>query len=139
VVLVAAKLAITSDLSIQIVFSPHDDSLYVKRALELLHGDGFGHFDLWTPVNYPGISLGLATIRLLGVPFLLTVNVLHVADGIYVAVGFLRCGLRRLAVFAALALYRFNPVTFGYEWIRMTREPLDTEREHLKRTLNGFL
>ena len=124
--LIAARLIVTSDLSVQIIFSPHDDSLYVTRAFELIEGNGFGPYDSRVLVKYPGISLWLAIVRILGIPFLVSVNVLYIASGIYVMTGLLRCGLGRMTAWLAFALFLFNPITFGYEWIRVLREPLDT-------------
>jgi len=124
--LIAARLIVTSDLSVQIIFSPHDDSLYVTRAFELIQGNGFGGYDSRILVKYPGISAWLAMVRMLGIPFLLSVNLLYIAAGLYVMTGLLRCGFGRLTALAAFTLYLFNPATFGYEWVRVLREPLDT-------------
>ncbi len=123
---VALKLVLISDLSVQIKFLPHDDSLYVGRAYYLLLGQGYGPYDPRILEKYPGISLWLAAMRLLGIPFLLSVNVLYILSGLYVLTGLLKCGVRRSLAFAAFMLFLFNPITMGYEWVRVIREPLDT-------------
>ena len=125
-ILVLVKLLLTSDLSLQIKFAPHDDSLYVERAWRLLSGDAFGPYDSRILGKYPGISLWLAAARYLGVPFLFSINALYIAAGIYFAMALLRAGCSRSMTLLAFALYLLNPVTLGSEWLRVIREPLDT-------------
>jgi len=123
---IAAKLALVSDLSVQIIFSPHDDSLYVMRALNLLNGAGFGAYDGRLLIKLPGISLCLAGLRILGLPYMFTLNLLYIAAGLYFLSGLARCGFGRAGMLLAMTLYLFNPVTFIYEWTRIFREPLST-------------
>lgn len=120
------KLFLVSDLPVQILHAPHDDALYVERGLRLLTGEGFGAYDNRTLVKYPGISLWLAGVRELGIPFLISINALYIGAGAYLLAALLRCGVNRWIGLAAFALYLFNPITFGFEWIRVMREPLDT-------------
>src|SRR5579859_1031881 len=120
------KLALVSDLPVQIIFSPHDDSLYVTRAFNLLNGAGFGAYDGRLLIKLPGISLWLTGLRVLGFPYMLTINLLYVAAGLYFLFGLARCGLGKPGLLFAMTLYLFNPVTFTYEWTRIFREPLST-------------
>lgn len=124
--LIGLRLVLASDLSVQLSYEPHDDSLYVERALHLLAGNAFGPYDSYILVKYPGLSLWLAGMRRLGVPFLVSINGLYVAAGLYLLYAFLRAGLSRWLVLVAFALYLLNPITFSYEWIRVIREPLAT-------------
>lgn len=124
--LIGIKLVLGSDLSVQMNISPHDDSMYVERAYHLLHGEAFGPYNSRILVKYPGISLWLAGTRSLGIPFLLSVNALYVAAGLYLAMAFRRCGIASWIALTSLALHLLNPITYGYEWIRVIREPLDT-------------
>jgi hypothetical protein len=124
--LIALKLALVSGISIEAVYGPHDDSLYVERALRFLNGEAFGPYDASTLVKYPGISLWLAAMRRLGVPFLLSVNAVYVAGGAYVIAGLVRAGVGRWIALLTFALWLFNPITLGYEWPRVIREPLGT-------------
>ena len=81
-VLVLVKLALTSDLPLQIILTPTDDSMYVERAFHLLSGEAFGPYDSTILVKYPGISLWLAAVRTLGIPFLLSVDAVYLpCDG----------------------------------------------------------
>ena len=125
-VLVLVKLALTSDLPLQIILTPTDDSMYVERAFHLLSGEAFGPYDSTILVKYPGISLWLAAVRTLGIPFLLSVDAVYLGAGIYLATGLLSCGANRWLVLLSFALYVFNPITLGTEWIRVMREPLAT-------------
>jgi hypothetical protein len=124
--LVLAKLALVADLSVEILFSPHDDSLYVERAFYLLRGEAFGPYDSRTLVKYPNISFWLAAVRGVGIPYLLSVQMLYVVAGLYFVGGLLRAGTARWLVLLALALYLFNPMTLGTWWTRVLREPLST-------------
>lgn len=124
--LVAVKLVLVSDLSVQINFAPADDSLYVLRAFHLLSGSGYGDYDSNLLTKYPGISLWIAGVRGLGVPFLVSVNAVYIGAGLYLLSALRRGGASRWVLVASFALYLFNPITLGYEWLRVFREPLST-------------
>ena len=124
--LVVAKFVVVSDLSVQINYAPADDSLYVLRAYHLLNGQGFGAYDSNILVKYPGLSFWLAGMRLLGIPFLLSVQAVYVGAGLYLLEALRRGGASRIVLVVSFALYLFNPITLGYEWIRVIREPLST-------------
>lgn len=126
VVLVAARLALSADLSVHVVYSPHDDSLYVERAYHLLRGEAFGPYDSRVLAKYPGLSLWLAGTGVLGIPYVLSIDMLYIAAGLYMATALRSAGSGRWVALAALGLYVFNPITFGNEWIRVIREPLAT-------------
>lgn len=123
---VATKMVLVSDFSLQAVFSPHDDSLYISRAFNLLSGAAFGSYDSRTLVKFPGFSFWLAGVRTLGIPYLFSVNLLYIGAGAYFLLALLRCGFPRWLLAVSFLIYAFNPLTMGYEWIRATREPLST-------------
>lgn len=124
--LLFVRLWLGSGLSVQITFAPHDDSLYVERALHLLSGEGFGPYDSRMLVKYPGLSIWLAGLAALGIPYLPSLNVVYLASGFYLVTAFLRLGANRWVMLAAFFLYAMNPLTFGHEWLRVLREPLDS-------------
>jgi hypothetical protein len=126
IALIGFRLLLTSDVSTQINYAPQDDSLYVTRAFQFLRGEAFGPYDPRILVKYPGLTFWLATTRTLGLPFLLTVNALYIGAGLYLARAFLLGGINRWLVLASFGLFLFNPITLGYEWIRVIREPLGT-------------
>lgn len=120
------KLALISDLSVHLVFAPHDDSLYIARALFLLNDGDFGPYDSRTLVKLPGISLWLAGLRALGLPYVMSMNLLYAGAGLYVLFALRRCGVHALILFFIWVLYVLNPITMGFEWFRIMREPLST-------------
>lgn len=124
--IVLVKLVIVADLPLAITYGPHDDSIYVQRALSLISDDGFGTYDSRVLVKYPGISLWLAGARLLGLPFLLSVNLVYLAAGVYMLAAFIRCNTSRVVALVSFGLYVLNPITLGVEWTRVIREPLST-------------
>lgn len=124
VVLVALRLLLVSDLPLIIVYSPHDDSMYVARAYHLLLGEAFGPYDSTVLVKYPGLSLWLAAMRTAAIPYLASVHALQTLAGLYMVAALLRCGINRWVVLGAFAFYLLNPVAFDEEWFRVLREPL---------------
>ena len=124
--LILIRFALTADLSLLVIYAPHDDGLYVSRAFHLLSGNAFGPYDSRVLVKFPGISLWLAANRLLGIPYLFCINLLYILAGLYFVVAVRRCGFSLALLLFVFTLYLFNPVTLSYEWIRPLREPLST-------------
>jgi hypothetical protein len=122
--LIGLKLFLIADVQIDIRLSPHDDSLYVKRAFSLLHGVYLGPYDSHTLSKLPGISLWLAAVRLVGIPHLLAVNCLYIVAGLYLVQGAGVSGISQRVLFPAFAVFLFNPITLGADWGRVLREPL---------------
>lgn len=122
--LVLLKLLLLSGSAVQMVYSPHDDGLYVSRAFHLLIDGGLGPYDARLLVKQPGISLWLAGNRLLGFPYLLSINLLFAFAGIYFISALNRLNVNRLLLFFVFGLYLFNPVTIDHQWFRVMREPL---------------
>jgi hypothetical protein len=123
---VCLRLAMAADLSVLVIYAPHDDGLYVSRAFHLISGNAFGPYDARLLIKFPGISLWLAGVRLIGIPYLLSINLLYIAAGVYFIAGLMRCKVDKRLIFIVFVIYLFNHVTFGYEWIRPVREPLST-------------
>jgi len=67
-VFVLLKLFLLSGSAVQMVYSLHDDELYVSRAFHLLMDGRLGPYDSRLLEKLPGISLWLAGNRLLGIP-----------------------------------------------------------------------
>ena len=126
-VVVGVKLILVSDLSVLLQqYGAHDDGLYVMRAYHLLTEGGFGQYDARTLVKLPGISFWLAATRLLGIPYLWSINFLYIAAGCYLLAGALQCGVTKPVALAAFVIYLFSPITMGNEWLQVMREPLST-------------
>ena len=126
ILLAVLKLVMVSDLNAVLVYGPHDDSLYVRRAFELLSGNGFGPYDSRTLVKLPGMSLWLALERALGIPHVIAVHALYCAAGMYLLWALRRAGVPAIVALAGCALYLFNPYTLSLEWHRILREPVVT-------------
>jgi hypothetical protein len=125
VVLILFKLVLTSDLAIEIIHMPHDDSLYAWRAFHLLLGEGMGPYDARLFVKLPGFSFWLAAIRLLGIPYLFSINLFYILAGAYFITALLRhSSLSKPLLLFAFTLYLFNPVTLDHQWFSLLREPL---------------
>jgi hypothetical protein len=123
---IGLKMILVSDLAVLIQYAPHDDGLYVVRAYHLLTSGDFGPYDARTLVKLPGMSFWLAGGRLLGLPYLWSINVFYMAAGCYFIAAVRQCGVSRLLALAAFVVYLFSPITMGNEWVRLLREPLST-------------
>jgi hypothetical protein len=106
------------------VYSPHDDGLYVSRAFHLLLDGGLGPYDGRLLVKQPGISLWLAANRLLGIPYLLSINLVYALAGVYFIVALRIQRVGKTWLILVFILYLFNPVTMDHQWFRVMREPL---------------
>jgi hypothetical protein len=124
--LVLLRFALTADLSVPVEFSRYDENLYVSRALHLLMGAGMGPFDSLVLAKLPGMSLWLAGLRALGLPYFLVLNLVFVASGLYAMQGLRRLGLPALAGLIVFALHLLDPMAMGHEWTRPMREPLSS-------------
>jgi hypothetical protein len=122
--LVLLKLFMLSGTAVPMFLSPHDSGLYVSRAFYLLKDGSFGPYNSQLLIKQPGLSLWLAGIRLLGVPYLLSINLLFTLAGIYFISALKRCGVNQLLLLLVFGLYLFNPVTIDHQWFHVMREPL---------------
>jgi hypothetical protein len=123
--IVLLRFALTSDLAVQMRYNPHDDGLYVSRAYHMLLGEGMGPYDGRLLVKLPGLSLWLAGIRFLGIPYLFSINFLYILAGVCFIAALRRYGgFNKLLLLGTFALYLFNPVTLDYVWFWVYREPL---------------
>jgi hypothetical protein len=126
VCLILIKLALVSDLAIQMLLSPHDDGLYVSRAYHLLKDGTYGPYDARLLIKLPGVSILLAFVRRLGIPYLIFLNLLYASAGLYMVEALRRCRVDRRLLLALFALFLFNRVTFEPQWLRILRDDADT-------------
>jgi hypothetical protein len=124
--LIGFKLFIVSDIAVHIRFSPIDDSLYVTRAYEFLSGNGWGNYDAYVLAKLPGISLWLAGSSLLGIPYLLGLNILYSLAGLLLVKEVAKLDVHKPILFVAYFIYLFNPITFSVGWALVMREALGT-------------
>lgn len=124
VFLILVKLALISGNPVQIAWAPHDDGLYMLRAFYLVMDGSMGPYDSKLLIKLPGISLWMAGSRLLGIPYMLSINLLFILSGIYFVTALRRFGVNHLLVLLVFVVYLFHPVTFQWQWFRVSREPL---------------
>lgn len=123
-ILVLAKFALTREFTVQALFAPHDDLLYVERAFRLLQDGTLGTFDARTLSKPPGFSILLALLAAAGVPYVPVLIGLHAAAGLYLLGALRGRGIADGWLLAAFALHLFNPLTLDAEYFRAMREPL---------------
>lgn len=123
--LILIKLALVSDLAIPMIYSPHDDGLYLSRAYHLLKDGTYGPYDARLLVKVPGLSLLLAAVRRLGIPYLIFLNLLYVSAGLYIVEALRRSRVDRRLLLAMFVLFLFNPLTFDWQWVRILRDDAD--------------
>ena len=124
VILILLKFFLVANNAIHINYGPHDDSLYITRALSLLLDGDFGNYDSRLLVKLPGFSYFLAFIRTLGLPYLFTINFLYVLSGIYIFIGLRKFKINNYLLLVSFVFFLFNPITFDGQWFRLLREPL---------------
>ncbi len=124
VILALLRLAFTADATVHMVYSPHDDGLYVSRAFHLLRGEAFGPYDARLLVKLPGLSLWLAGLRWLGIPYLLGSVTFYIAVGAYFIRALEHCGFSRIFLLLLYVLHLFNPVSLDHQCYRVLRESL---------------
>lgn len=122
--LVLLKLFLVSGSAVSMAYGPHDGSLYVSRAFHLLTDGSLGPYNGQLLIKQPGISLWLAGSRLLGIPYLLSINLLFSFAGIYFISALKRCHVNQFLLLLVFGLYLFNPVTIDRLWFSVLREPL---------------
>jgi hypothetical protein len=124
--LILIKLALVSDLAIPIIYFPHDDGLYISRAYHLLTDGTYGPYDARLLIKLPGLSILMAAVRRLGIPYLIFLNLLYASAGLYIVEALRRCRVNGRLLLALFALFLFNPLTFDYQWVRILRDDADT-------------
>lgn len=123
-ILILGKLILVAGNPVQMAWAPHDDGLYMLRAFHLVMDGSMGPYDSKLLIKLPGISLWMAGSRTLGIPFMLSINLLFILGGIYFIAALRRCGINQVLVLLVFAAYLFHPVTFHWQWFRVLREPL---------------
>ncbi len=124
--LILLKLALVADLAIPMIYTPHDDGLYVSRAYHLLKDGTYGPYDARLLVKVPGLSLLMAAVRGLGIPYLIFLNLLYASAGLYAVEALRRSGVDRRLLLLMFVLFLFNPLTLDQQWVRILRDDADT-------------
>src|ERR1035437_677438 len=122
IVLAVVRLVTVSDLNAPIVYSPHDGLLYVSRAFHLLLGQGFGPYNSQLLLKYPGISIWIYLVRLTGISFFLSLNLVFILAGMYFVQAARRAGGNSILLFACYVAYLFNPVSYFGVFLQVLRD-----------------
>lgn len=122
--LILVKLILIAGNPVQMAWAPHDDGLYMLRAFYLVMDGSMGPYDSKLLIKLPGISLWLAGTRSLGIPYMLSINLLFIMSGVYFVAALRRIGVNQLLALLVFSVYLFHPVTFHWQWFRVLREPL---------------
>lgn len=118
------QLFTLSELPLRLFLSPHDSELYFKRAYMLLTGQALGPYDTNMLLKLPGISFWMASLRSLGIPYLLGNHLLYILSGVFFLAALDRCRLNRVMILVIFVFILFCPVTFDGSWLMTLREPL---------------
>jgi hypothetical protein len=122
IVLAVVRLITVSDLNVPIIYGPHDGLLYVSRAFHLLLGHGFGPYNSQLLIKHPGISIWIYLVRLTGVSFFLSVNLVFILAGMYFVQAARRAGGNSILLFACYVAYLFNPVSYFGLFLQVLRD-----------------
>lgn len=123
---VAIKLFLVSDVAVHIRFSPFDDSLYVSRAHAFLTDGNWGSYDAYVLAKLPGMSQWLVATRLLGIPYLVGINLLYCLAGLLLLRAAAKAGVGERVLLIAYLAFLCNPVTFSVGWALVMREALSS-------------
>ena len=115
-----------ADIPLHIRFSPFDDSLYVSRAYAFLTGNAWGAYDSHILSKLPGMSIWLIANRLLGIPYLLGINLLYGIVGLLLLREAKKASVNHILLLIAYAIFLANPITFSLGWALVMREALSS-------------
>lgn len=124
--LIALKLLLVSDIEVHLRFSPFDDNVYVSRAYSFLTDGNWGSYDAYTLAKLPGMSYWLVSSRLLGIPYLLGINILYCFAGLLLIHAASNAGVSKQILLITYVVYLCNPVTFSIGWALVMREALSS-------------
>ncbi|MEM9903643.1 MAG: hypothetical protein AAF921_01270 [Cyanobacteria bacterium P01_D01_bin.44] len=101
-----------------------DARLFLNNAISITQGNWLGNYSSLTFVKGPFFPIFLAINFYLGLPILITQNLLYLLSGLLFIKSvqdYIKSNLYLLVIFC---IYAFNPYFFA--WTRITREPLYT-------------
>jgi hypothetical protein len=109
----ALKLWLTSNITINPIYGPHDNSNFITHALWILRGKWFGPYDDLTLIKGPGFPLYLALIARLGLPLPLAHQLL-IAGAAFLAGIAIRPAVRNSVLLGCVfVVLIFDPTTFS--------------------------
>lgn len=103
----------------------HDDRHFIDQAKYILGGEWLGPYDQSTLIKGPFLSLWIVFTFLVGIPFLLSLQLLYIFACIVTVVSLRPLLKRPLYLLVLFSFLLFNPVTYDtYAATRVTRDAL---------------
>ena len=113
-ILVLFKLWLLSPQEIIARTAPHDDTLFVGLALNILQGEWLGSYDQFTLMKGSGYPLFIAFSNVIGLPLILAQELLYLGACFLFAFGIRLLGASTALSCLAFGLMTFNPFTFNF-------------------------
>jgi len=113
-ILVLFKFWLLSPQEIIARTAPHDDTLFVGLALNILEGEWLGAYDQFTLMKGSGYPLFIALSNLLGLPLILSQELLYLGACFLFTFGIRLLGASTAISCLAFGLLAFNPFTYNF-------------------------
>ena len=113
-ILVLFKLWLLSPQEIIARTAPHDDTLFVGLALNILEGEWLGAYNQFTLMKGSGYPLFIALSNLLGLPLILSQELLYLGACFLFTFGIRLHGASTAISCLAFGLLAFNPFTYNF-------------------------
>ena len=94
--------------------SPHDDTLFVGLALNILEGEWLGSYNQFTLMKGSGYPLFIAASNLFGIPLILSQELLYLGACFIFVWGIHKLGLKNIYLWLAFGALAFNPFTYNF-------------------------
>ncbi len=112
-ILIAAKLWLTSNIQILPIWAPHDALNYVEHARDILTGRWFGTYSDMTLIKEPFFPIYLALIQEIGFPLPLANQLLYAAACLIACIAVQPLIRNGLLLASGFAILLFNPTTYA--------------------------
>jgi len=101
---------------------PHDDLLFIKLTRYIFEYGWLGPFDEFTLIKGPMYPIFIGLNYLTGMPMLLTLHLLYILSGLYLARLFVDLTKNERWALVFFTAYIFNPATFMHQMAYVTRD-----------------
>ena len=112
--LALVKLWLLSPQEVIARSAPHDDTLFVGLALNILQGEWLGAYNQFTLMKGSGYPLFIALSNVFGLPLILSQELLYLGSCFLFAWGVRLMGASTALSSIAFALLAFNPFTYNF-------------------------
>ncbi len=112
--MVLIKLWLLSPQEIVARTAPHDDTLFVGLALNILQGEWLGAYDQFTLMKGSGYPIFIAFSNIIGVPLILSQELLYLGACFAFTWGLRLLGSSTWFLWLAFGILAFNPFTYNF-------------------------